>query len=196
MYSRTIARSCARDGTNGEPRRSSTGRLKFSRTPIPRINACSLRSSGTSAMPRSTASPGCRIATGVPSSRISPRSILSAPNRQRTNSVRPAPTSPAKPTISPARTAKSIVVQHPAPRQPAHLQPHRRVGRTRLGEQARQVTPDHHPHQQVLRRLRHRHASPPPFRRAAPSPAARCGTPPPAGGRCRRSRPLAPSAPR
>ena len=52
-------------------------------------------------MPSRTASVGLRISTRLPLTRISPDSSLSAPKMVRTTSVRPAPTSPATPRISP-----------------------------------------------------------------------------------------------
>ena len=67
---------------------------------------CLRRSSGTKAMPARTAARGsCRL-TGLPASRTEPASYASTPKTARAISLRPAPTSPARPTISPARTSK------------------------------------------------------------------------------------------
>ena len=57
-------------------------------------------------MPWAIASAGEPRRTGRPRSRISPVSAGVRPNSVRASSVRPAPTSPARPTISPARTAR------------------------------------------------------------------------------------------
>ncbi len=65
-----------------------------------------LRSSGTIAMPARIASSGERTLSGLPSS-ITVALLVPgyAPNTACMSSVRPAPTRPATPTISPRRTA-------------------------------------------------------------------------------------------
>ncbi len=57
-------------------------------------------------MPFSIAVEGESIATGTPSISTSPLSTLSMPNRLSITSLRPAPTRPATPRISPRRTLK------------------------------------------------------------------------------------------
>ena len=57
-------------------------------------------------MPARTASDGARIWILFPWTKISPASSGSAPKTARATSVRPAPTSPAKPRISPRRSWK------------------------------------------------------------------------------------------
>src|SRR5690606_23197434 len=64
------------------------------------------RSSGTSARPAAIAVEGAPLVRGRPSTSTSPASQRSTPNTARATSVRPAPTSPARPTISPRRTSK------------------------------------------------------------------------------------------
>ena len=71
-----------------------------------RNSACCLRSSGTRPMPARMASIGERIATSRPSTSTRPRCIGSAPKMARASSVRPAPTRPARPRISPLRTSR------------------------------------------------------------------------------------------
>ena len=64
-----------------------------------------LRSSVTMAIPALIASSGCVNRTGRPSSRIVPAGGNGlAPKIASSSSVRPAPSSPATPTTSPART--------------------------------------------------------------------------------------------
>lgn len=65
---------------------------------------CALRSSGTSASPAAMACLGLRSLTGVPPIATRPAKGGSMPNSARSISVRPAPTSPATPTISPCLT--------------------------------------------------------------------------------------------
>ena len=66
-----------------------------------------LRSSGTSPTPAVMAAAGVHRRTGASSTLIDPESTGSAPNRARTVSLRPEPSSPARPTTSPACTATS-----------------------------------------------------------------------------------------
>src|SRR3954454_2205584 len=62
---------------------------------------CWRRSSGTRAMPAAIAAAGLPPTRGRPSTRTSPVSCRSMPNTARITSDRPAPTSPARATISP-----------------------------------------------------------------------------------------------
>ena len=71
------------------------------------------RSSVSSAIPASTASRGEPIAVLRPETSTSPESIGSSPKIARHSSVRPAPTSPASPTISPARSVKLMSSSFP-----------------------------------------------------------------------------------
>ena len=77
----------------------------FSRTAISSTSPCCLRSSGTSARPAEMASIGDRGVTGRPATATAPPTAGVIPNSVVNSSVRPAPTSPAMPTISPARTS-------------------------------------------------------------------------------------------
>ena len=61
-----------------------------------------LRSSGASTIPALIASIGHLMSRGFPSRRTSPPSFGSTPKIARVVSVRPAPISPAMPTISPS----------------------------------------------------------------------------------------------
>ena len=70
-----------------------------------------LRSSGTRKMPWSMASRGARMATARPSRRTSPPTGRSTPKMAQASSVRPAPTRPAMPRISPPCRARSIGVR-------------------------------------------------------------------------------------
>ena len=65
---------------------------------------CWRRSSGTYPMPRRMACAGEVMRTACPWSRISPESAGDSPNRISASWVRPEPTSPASPRISPRRT--------------------------------------------------------------------------------------------
>ncbi len=85
--------------------------LMFSITDSTRNRPDFLRSSVRNAMPFSIAVEGESIVTGTPSIRISPLSKLSMPNRLSITSLRPAPTSPATPRISPRRTLKLTSVK-------------------------------------------------------------------------------------
>ena len=87
-------------------RTRSQGSVTFSDAVRPRLRPWPLRSSGTMAMPALIAARGVRGFTFLPSTITSPVSARSAPAMQRTVSVRPAPTRPAKPSTSPASTLK------------------------------------------------------------------------------------------
>ena len=67
---------------------------------------CCRRSSGTNAMPAAIAAAGSPLGSGSPSMLTEPEVRLSIPKTARATSVRPAPTSPARATISPRRTVK------------------------------------------------------------------------------------------
>lgn len=72
------------------------------------------RSSGTSARPAAMAVEGAPFVSAWPSTATSPASHRSTPNTARATSVRPAPTRPARPTISPRRTSNDTSVKTPS----------------------------------------------------------------------------------
>ena len=106
------------------------GSVRLVRTAWLRIRPCAFRSSGTNPMPCRMASRGDCTSTAWPSISTSPASRASAPKIARTTSVRPAPTSPARPRISPLAKFEAHVVKHDCAwvdltaraGQPAHLQ--------------------------------------------------------------------------
>ena len=127
-----------------------------------RNSACCLRSSGTRPMPARIASIGERIATSRPSTRTRPRCNGSAPKMARASSVRPAPTRPARPTISPLRTSRSMSCSTTAcgsrasrpramPSTSSATAPTR--GAAAVGEQPLDLAADHHPDDAVDRDL-------------------------------------------
>ena len=76
-------------------------------TVSPSTRPCALRSSGSRPMPRAIASAGARErSVAGPSPRPARRPARSAPTIARASSVRPAPSSPATPRISPRRSVK------------------------------------------------------------------------------------------
>ncbi|SQC09228.1 Uncharacterised protein [Klebsiella pneumoniae] len=82
----------------------SAARVMFLPTAITGTMPSFLRSSGTMAMPWAMACWQLEMLTGWPSIKISPcQRPGQTPNRHCTASVRPAPTSPAMPRISPRR---------------------------------------------------------------------------------------------
>ena len=83
----------------------------LSTTEAPKTRPFNLRSSGTSARPFRIASTGVRKFTGWPSTKTCAVLIPPLPNSHSSNSVRPAPASPARPTISPRRRVKLIKPQ-------------------------------------------------------------------------------------
>ena len=83
-------------------------------TPSSSTRPCLRRSSGTRAMPRAVALRGLPFGSGIPSRRTLPLSYGSTPKIARATSLRPAPTRPASPTISPARTVKVMSRNTPA----------------------------------------------------------------------------------
>ena len=78
-----------------------------------RNNPSSLRLSGRKAIPAAIASAGERMGRAVPSTAIVPPSIGSAPAIARASSLRPLPTRPARPTISPARICSEMSLSTP-----------------------------------------------------------------------------------
>ena len=96
-------------GKLASPALSSTLRLSTSPSP--------LRSSVSIARPLRTASAGVAKRTSLPSSRTDPASAGRAPKIALATSVRPLPTRPNMPTISPARTAK--LTSSKLPRRPS-----------------------------------------------------------------------------
>ncbi len=84
-------------------------RVVFSRKVMPKMRPWFFLSSVRRPIPFSMASWGDRIDTGRPSREMVPVSNESAPKIALATSVRPAPTSPVKPTISPARTVKPML---------------------------------------------------------------------------------------
>src|SRR5262245_54970760 len=75
---------------------------------------CRRRSSGTSATPAAIAREGEPERSCRPFTSTRPASHLSMPKIARATSLRPAPTRPAKATISPARTSKETSVNSPS----------------------------------------------------------------------------------
>ncbi|MNR09322.1 hypothetical protein D3C85_1255180 [compost metagenome] len=86
--------------------RSSVAIVMFSCAASSKNSPCSLRFSVKNPMPWSMAARGEWITTGSPSTSIMPPVALRTPKISCASSERPAPTSPASPTISPDRTCK------------------------------------------------------------------------------------------
>ncbi|ALV54936.1 hypothetical protein TQ36_00995 [Burkholderia cenocepacia] len=93
--------------------------LMFSATDAIAMIPSSLRSSGHSTMPWRIASPVRFTSMRAPSSVSTPARRRSAPYTSRISSLRPAPTSPKKPTISPARTEKLAGSRNAGPSMPS-----------------------------------------------------------------------------
>ncbi len=112
---RSAAEYCALRSTS--PARVADRRVtrpRFSATEASSTSPWPLRSSGTSPIPAAIAAfTSCRLSS-APETRTTPWSYGSAPNTARTTSVRPAPTSPAIPTTSPACTSKLTSWKTPA----------------------------------------------------------------------------------
>ena len=95
---------------------------------------------------------------GWPSSDIEPPSAGVTPKITCISSVRPAPTSPAKPRISPRRASKLTPRGAPghdaglARRAPARALP-RRIARALSGKRVRERPADHHRDDLVVRRF-------------------------------------------
>ena len=78
----------------------------------PATRPSALRSSGSRPMPlRDRVGRACETITASPSQRMRPVSARSAPASTRASSLRPAPSSPAMPTTSPARSVKLMSLQ-------------------------------------------------------------------------------------
>ena len=92
--------------------------MAFSATDRPGIRPSPARSSETNPTPPLTRPRG-PAGGGVPPTVTRPDRTASSPYTARTNSVRPAPTSPAIPRISPRRTSKET----PAGTPPAPVSP-------------------------------------------------------------------------
>ena len=107
---------------------------------------CWWRSSGTYAMPAVMAAEGLSKVTAWPARMTSPESRLSMPKSTRATSLRPAPTSPAMPTISPPRTLKLTSSKAPWRLSPLTSQQHLAGRRVDLREE-RHLAPDHVAHQ-------------------------------------------------
>lgn len=80
-------------------------------------------SSVQSMMPLRMASMGLPMTTGLPNTAISPLCILSAPKMSFISSLRPAPTSPKMPRISPRLTSNDTGALSPGPIRFATLRP-------------------------------------------------------------------------
>ena len=80
-----------------------------------------LRSSGHMAMPASIARRGEPMRSFLPRSVTLPPVARSVPHSRRISSVRPAPTRPKNPTISPARTENEAGALRPGPVTPSML---------------------------------------------------------------------------
>ena len=79
-----------------------------------RMTPWSLRFSGTKAIPASSRRRMAQPVTSTPSRSTAPDCTGSAPTMARASSVRPAPTRPARPTISPRRTLMETGAPPPA----------------------------------------------------------------------------------
>ena len=86
-------------------------RLPFSQMDCGIKTPCCCRSSGTSATPACIAPAGSWRTRPVPATITLPESMASRPKIARRTSVRPAPTRPASPTISPAFTLREMSVK-------------------------------------------------------------------------------------
>ena len=84
-----------------------------------------------------------QVGPSVPSTRISPRSGRVMPNSISATSERPAPTSPKKPRISPARRSKLTSSTKPAPERPRTLEHRRADLGLLLGEEGAGLGADH-----------------------------------------------------
>ena len=104
-------------------------------------------------MPRCFASDGLAIVTGLPSTRIVPASAGVIPKITSASSLRPEPTSPAIPRISPARSFRLTPLRH----RPAHdvleLQHDFAELRLDLREELLDAPSDHHLDQVVVARV-------------------------------------------
>ena len=121
--------------------------VMFSAQDMPSSRPCPLRSSVIRQSPCRTASRGDAISTRSPSTKISPAIFGSAPKIARAVSVRPLPTRPATPTISPLPTPKRHLGRLRVA--PQALDP-QRLARDHdvlaKGVLALDASPDHHVH--------------------------------------------------
>jgi len=108
MYSRTVSRSRRRLNFPSFAKSPSVARVMFPATFIVSTSPSPFRSSVAKPSPARIASSGREIETRLPSTNTSPDCFLSMPKIARAVSVRPAPTSPAMPNISPARTESDM----------------------------------------------------------------------------------------
>ena len=137
----------------------------FSATVISVKRPSALRSSVTSATPAAIASPGLRNRPGRPSSVIVPVGGYGlAPKRASSSSVRPAPSSPATPSTSPAWTWNVTFASDGRPlkgglgeRQARDFEHRAGADRVRLVVHRGDLAPDHPAHD--LRRGRSRRGS-------------------------------------
>ena len=96
-------------------------------------------------MPAAIARRGeCAAGRTLPPMRISPLSKGRSPKMARASSVRPAPTSPATPTISPAPHREGDVAKQAALVEALHLQHGIADRRGFLAEEVADVAADHH----------------------------------------------------
>ena len=95
--------------------------IRFSYPESESTSPCVFRSSGKYAIPAFMASAGVATSSVRPPLVIVPLSSGSAPKMARVTSVRPAPTRPARPSTSPARTSKLIFSKAPCREAPRTL---------------------------------------------------------------------------
>ena len=119
------------DDTGAARPGSRCGRVTFSTIERALEALVLARLRAASRCPARIASRGERIVSSLAvEARPSPLSRRSAPKIARATSVRPAPTRPASPTISPARTSNEMSSNDRPPREPAHRET---TGRRRAG---------------------------------------------------------------
>ena len=95
-------------GTARSPARACSASTMFSRTERSAIDAFGLALFGAQREPARDRVRGTVERTRPPFTTISPPSAASRPNSSRASSVRPEPSSPARPTISPRRSSRSV----------------------------------------------------------------------------------------
>ena len=111
----------ARPDERPKPIWSRFGSVMFQLHGSSRHRPVRLRSSVSRAMPLAMASAGEPIFSSRPSRMIRPAVSVSTPKMARATSVRPAPTRPAMPTISPRRTSKLTSSMPASEDRPLHL---------------------------------------------------------------------------
>ena len=179
------ARRPRRAATAGRALGSATLRLHRA-APAPAPASCGPRAAGRCrAGSRPRGPRACR--TSRPFRKTRPTSGRSAPTSARASSVRPAPSSPATPTISPRRsvrlTSRSDARARQALRPAAAPRP---AARAAAGSAPPSSRPAISRTSSGTRDLADAAASPRGGRRAARSRGGRCARPPPCGARCRR----------